>query len=381
MRVLHVVPAYPDDAHGRREGQNYRQLLGRLAAAGTASVAVAARLYRDSPTRAEDGQVDVRRFVFGRHDARLGDLRITPLRAFRYRRAGIRAIAEAHAAAPAALLHAHGPVPCGMLAVAAGRRLRLPVVLSLHGSDMLVFPQRSRAVRRATGRVLHGVDRVVAVADHLAEAAHAYPPAVDVQVIPVGYDESLFRMGLDASQRGRTVVSTRNLAPLYHVETLVRAARSMGEDTAPGVSIFGTGPERARLEAEAAGSSVEFLGFAPPAEVAESLQRAALYVSCAASDGTSVSLLEAMACGAYPVVTDIAGNRRWVEDGVNGRLVPVGDADALARVMHEALQDLAARQRAEDVNAARVAEGAWNAVIPRYQALYADVAPAAEAGA
>ena len=82
MRVCHVLPAYPDDAQGHREGQNYRQLLRQLTAGGTTCVAVTARQYRASPTAELDGEVAVRRFVFGDHDTRLGDLRLTsPARA------------------------------------------------------------------------------------------------------------------------------------------------------------------------------------------------------------------------------------------------------------------------------------------------------------
>lgn len=374
MRVLHVVPAYPDDAHHHQEGQNYKQLLRRLTAAGTPCVAVAGRMYADSPTAARDAQVDVRRFVFGRHNARLGELRMTPLRAFRYRRAGIRAILDAHAAAPAALLHAHTPVPCGLLALAAGRRLGLPVLLSLHGSDILVFPERSAAFRRTTDWVLHRVDRVVAVADHLADAARAYVPPVEVEVIPIGYDNNLFRLGLAAAHREPTAVSTRNLAPLYSGETLVVAAGAVKNDAGFRVHMYGEGPERARLEAAAAGAPVTFHGFAPPEQVSSALQQAAIYVSCAGSDGTSVSLLEAMACGVYPIVTDIPANRRWIEDGVTGRLVPARDPAALAAAITQALADADGRERAADLNATRVATAAWSAVIPRYQALYAAMA-------
>src|SRR5207244_9134549 len=55
-----------------------------------------------------------------------------------------------------------------------------------------------------------------------------------------------------------------------------------------------------------------------------------LYVSCSLSDGSSVSLLEAMATGLPVVVSDTPGNREWVVSGKNGWLAPVGDADAFA---------------------------------------------------
>jgi glycosyltransferase involved in cell wall biosynthesis len=54
------------------------------------------------------------------------------------------------------------------------------------------------------------------------------------------------------------------------------------------------------------------------------------YVSCARSDGTSISLLEAMATGLPVVVTDIASNREWVSEGQNGWLASAGSSEEFA---------------------------------------------------
>ena len=96
------------------------------------------------------------------------------------------------------------------------------------------------------------------------------------------------------------------------------------------VTIAGDGPEAAALAARARARGVDgfvrFVGRLPHAALPALLADAAVVVSCALSDSTSISLLEAMAAGATPVVTDLPGNRAWVEDGVHGRLFPPGDA-------------------------------------------------------
>jgi glycosyltransferase involved in cell wall biosynthesis len=79
--------------------------------------------------------------------------------------------------------------------------------------------------------------------------------------------------------------------------------------------------------------AIQFQPFLPADELYQVLNSADIYISCSESDGTSVSLLEAMALGLYPIVSDIPANREWITDGVNGRLFPVGDAHALARVI------------------------------------------------
>jgi glycosyltransferase involved in cell wall biosynthesis len=63
-----------------------------------------------------------------------------------------------------------------------------------------------------------------------------------------------------------------------------------------------------------------------------------LYISASHSDGTSISLLEAMACGCPVLVSDIPGNREWVQPGENGWLFPDGDAQALGQAIIQAVE-------------------------------------------
>jgi glycosyltransferase involved in cell wall biosynthesis len=65
----------------------------------------------------------------------------------------------------------------------------------------------------------------------------------------------------------------------------------------------------------------------------EVLQGADVYCSMSRSDGTSLSLLEAMACGLAPVVSDIPANREWIDDGVDGVLVAPGEVETLASAL------------------------------------------------
>jgi glycosyltransferase involved in cell wall biosynthesis len=55
-----------------------------------------------------------------------------------------------------------------------------------------------------------------------------------------------------------------------------------------------------------------------------------LYLSASHVDGSSVSLMEALACGIPALVSDIPGNREWIEPGVNGWLFKDGGVDDLA---------------------------------------------------
>jgi glycosyltransferase involved in cell wall biosynthesis len=110
----------------------------------------------------------------------------------------------------------------------------------------------------------------------------------------------------------------------------------------------------------------------PHAELPALLGSASAYVSTSRSDSTSISLLEAMASGATPVVSDIPGNREWIEEGEGGRFFPVGDAPALAKALNLVLGDEAFRRSARAVNRSRVErDGDWAANVRRIEDRYA----------
>jgi glycosyltransferase involved in cell wall biosynthesis len=107
--------------------------------------------------------------------------------------------------------------------------------------------------------------------------------------------------------------------------------------------IAGDGAEKETLERQAEGlninSSVEFLGRMPHEEMPNLLSQADIYVSTSLHDGTSVSLLEAMASGAFPIVTDIPSNREWIRNAENGFLISTGNENVLAMKIVEAIRN------------------------------------------
>jgi glycosyltransferase involved in cell wall biosynthesis len=156
-------------------------------------------------------------------------------------------------------------------------------------------------------------------------------------------------------------VSTRNLYPVYDVGTLVRAARTIS-DARPDVrgAILGDGPQGPELRRLAQdlrlGDGLRFEGAVGEDRVMSVLGDARIYISTSTSDGASVSLLEAMAQGCFPVVTDIPANREWIASGRNGLLVPVGDAPALGAAVLSAIDDEPLLEAASRTNVALVVE-------------------------
>jgi glycosyltransferase involved in cell wall biosynthesis len=84
---------------------------------------------------------------------------------------------------------------------------------------------------------------------------------------------------------------------------------------------------------------VHFIGTVSEVDLPELLRAADCYVSASEVDGTSVTLLQAMACGTPVVVSDIDGNRGWVTEGHTGRLFRTADAGDLASAIRRSLDE------------------------------------------
>jgi glycosyltransferase involved in cell wall biosynthesis len=96
--------------------------------------------------------------------------------------------------------------------------------------------------------------------------------------------------------------------------------------------------------------SVHLLPKLAPSDLAVVFRRAQVSVSPSEHDGTPNTLLEAMACGAYPVAGDLQSIREWIEDGKNGTLVDPASADQLADATARALENVELRQQAAAEN-------------------------------
>lgn len=105
-------------------------------------------------------------------------------------------------------------------------------------------------------------------------------------------------------------------------------------------------------------SSVDLLPKQTRSEMADLYRQAPVAVSITTHDGTPNTLLEALACGCFPVVGDIVSLREWVTDGVNGYLVDPGSHLALARSIITALETPELRAKAREINLGLIAERA-----------------------
>jgi glycosyltransferase involved in cell wall biosynthesis len=158
------------------------------------------------------------------------------------------------------------------------------------------------------------------------------------------------------------IISLRQLAPLYRIDLLLMALSRMACREGVTAWVAGDGPDAEALAhlgwSLELDETVRFLGALDEDAVADALRAVDVYVSTSPSDGASLSLLEAMATGLLPVVTDIPANRAWIRHGGNGLLFRPGSPDALAEALSRAAHDVGLREKARAENPVIVRERA-----------------------
>jgi glycosyltransferase involved in cell wall biosynthesis len=117
------------------------------------------------------------------------------------------------------------------------------------------------------------------------------------------------------------------------------------------------------LQTPEANAAVELLPNLPRERMADLFRRSQVMVSPTEHDGTPNTLLEAMACGCFPIAGDLESLREWILPGENGFLINPGDAGALAGAVLDALDQPELRSRAAATNARLVQERAEHGMV------------------
>ena len=211
-----------------------------------------------------------------------------------------------------------------------GFGLRARIVGSAWGSDILLAPERSVLHRALTRRVLRACDLCTSDSRHMTARMQALG-AREVMTFPFGLDAL---PPPPAAKAPWLFFANRGLEPLYRPEAVLalfaqlRRALPMAR-----LVVANDGSCRDALVAQAAAAgladAVTFTGRLDAAAQATWYDRAQWYLSLPGSDSVSVSVLEAMAHGCVPILSDLPANRELVRDGDNGLIVASAPGDLL----------------------------------------------------
>lgn len=265
------------------------------------------------------------------------------------------------------VLHAHYAFGYGTFGAFANYH---PFVLSPWGSDILIEPEKSRMVKIFVKFALKRADLITCDGDNTIEKMislgtdskkiHRIYHGVDPeQFSPIKTDKKLKeRLGISGSP---SIISTRNLDPIYGIETLIKSAPLVlkkfpdAKFIVAGELVYDKTVEKDYLNKLAISlgiiDSIKFVGTIPHDELPYYLTSSDVYVSTSLSDGgIAMSTLEAMACEVAPIVTDVADNKKWIKNGENGFVIPLKDPNVLAEKIIYLLRDEGVRKNFGKIN-------------------------------
>jgi glycosyltransferase involved in cell wall biosynthesis len=280
------------------------------------------------------------------------------------------------------LLHAHWWIPGGMVGLVASRLLGLPLVLTVHGTDIVMI-EKMGWVRPMARCVLGGAHRLTVASSFLLDKLEQVVPGCrdHTRLLSMPVDMECFRP-LKTQRQERTWPLVVSVARLTEQKGLSHLLQSLDLLRAHGrpfeLHILGEGPYRLQLEQEVRGLRLEKLvrlwGAVPRDEVPSHLREADVVVLPSVGEGFGVALVEAMACGKPVVGTRSGGIIDIVRDGETGYLVPPADPQALANALDLLLTDrtLAQRMGAEGRRRA-VEEYSTGIVAERLRGIYQEV--------
>ncbi|NJM41764.1 MAG: glycosyltransferase family 4 protein, partial [Anaerolineae bacterium] len=240
------------------------------------------------------------------------------------------------------VIHAHWAIPGGVLGALIARfahAQRVPLVISLHGSDMylaLKSPLYGRVARWAFDRAT----AISACSKNLFDAAIKIgAPLNKTRVVLHGVDTERFSPAPAQDDKTQVVLAVGRLVAKKGFDQLIAAAPEIfARCPAAEIWIGGEGDSRAQLESSRAAlpapvqAKIKFLGQCPWDELPALLRQAAVFAlpsvrdEAGNEDGLPNILLEALASGLPVVASDLAGIPSVVQDEVTGLLVPPGDA-------------------------------------------------------
>lgn len=243
------------------------------------------------------------------------------------------------------ILHAHYASSYGILGALSGFH---PFILSVWGSDIYNFPNRSYLHKKIIEFNLSKADSLLSTSLAMAKETRKYT-SKEIQVTPFGIDSEVFRpMAVENpfSKQDIVIGTVKTLEINYGIEYLIRAFK-MVKDRHPRKSlklmIVGGGSQEFYLKKLAKELSIEtethFLGRVPYSECPKYHNMLSISVFVSVSESFGVAVLEASACEKPVVVSRVGGLPEVVEDGVSGIVVPPRDVLATANAIERLVLD------------------------------------------
>jgi glycosyltransferase involved in cell wall biosynthesis len=224
------------------------------------------------------------------------------------------------------VIHAHQANTCGLYAASLKN---YKIIVSAWGSDILIAPRKSKIMKKIVQYVISKAYFITSDSQNMTDRIVELGGNRDkCYTFPMGVEKELLRYFHKVSENDSTlkILSNRRLEKIYNIDIIIKGfkrALEVVDDIKLTISADGTESNYLKklVEELTLQQHVIFTGRYTFDDLCLMLEGNDVFISIPASDSTSVSLLEAMCCGVYPVLCDLPANKEWVNDGENGIII------------------------------------------------------------
>ncbi len=202
------------------------------------------------------------------------------------------------------------------------------IILTTWGSDILILPHKNAILKRMVKYNLSHADIITSDSLYMSSQIRNLL-TVDKDLRTINFGMQNFPDAIDLANKQDIILSNRLHKPLYRIDKIILAyAKFIAENPKYAhykLVVAASGELTASLQEFAkqlglSSSQIVFTGTLTYKELQEWYKIAKIFVSIPESDATSLSVLEAMGNGCYPVLSNLPANLEWVIDQINGKI-------------------------------------------------------------
>lgn len=224
------------------------------------------------------------------------------------------------------ILHAHQVNTCGLYAASIKG---YKSIVSAWGSDILVAPKKSFIVKKIVQYVLKNSYFITSDSHYMSQAIIKLGGNKSkIFTFPMGVEASLtnYKHTYDSKKHKINILSYRRLEKIYNIDIIIKGfSRILKKYNNITLNIAASGSEFDALTSLVKSlkieSHVKFLGAFNSNDLGNLITANDIFISIPSSDSTSVSLLECMCCGVFPIVSNLPANLEWVKNKKNGLVI------------------------------------------------------------
>lgn len=258
------------------------------------------------------------------------------------------------------ILHAHYATSYGLLGVLSGFH---PFIISVWGSDVYCFPKRSFLHSLLLRYIFSRADKILSTSRVMANEANKYTRQ-RIEITPFGVDVNLFKHKyVEKSNKEFIIGTVKTLAPIYGIDTLIKAFKIVHEQNKPKITkliIIGEGEQELELKKLVLmlelDDVVSFLGRINNSDLPDYYNYFDVSVSLSNSESFGVVAVESMACECPVVVSDAEGFTEIVENMNTGIVVPKRSPQLAADAIQYFIDNPHARAKQGKAGRERVCE-------------------------